>query len=188
MSPTTHLPRDPGPLAAEAAAQGLLDVAYRTVDSSLGPLLLASTPDGLVRLAFGREGHDLVLTRLAADISPRVVHAPGHLDDVARQLDEYLAGRRRRFDLPIDLRLSRGFRRTVLERLDRVPYGTTTTYGALAADAGRPRAAQSAGTACATNPVPIVVPCHRVVRRDGVIGEYLGGTAAKLALLDLEAA
>ena len=184
----THLARHAGPLAAAAAAEGLLDVAYRTVDSPLGPLLLASTPDGLVRLAFGREDHDRVLTRLAADVSPRVVHAPGHLDDVAGQLDEYFAGTRRRFDLSVDLQLSRGFRRSVLERLDRVPYGTTTTYGVLAADAGRPRAAQSVGTACATNPVPIVVPCHRVVRSDGVIGEYLGGTAAKRALLAMEAA
>ena len=175
-------------LVARAQAEGLLDVAYGTVDSPLGSLLLAATPDGLVRLAFDLEGHDTVLGRLAATVSPRILHAPARLDTAARQLDEYFAGRRRRFELPIDLRLAHGFRRTVLDHLLDVGYGTTTSYAALAAAAGRPAAVRAAGSACATNPLPVVVPCHRVVRSDGTVGRYLGGTEAKQALLAMEAA
>jgi methylated-DNA-[protein]-cysteine S-methyltransferase len=175
-------------LVAEAAAEGLLDVAHRTVDSPHGPLLVAATPTGVVRLAFAAEGHDAVLDRLAADISPRVLAAPGRLDDVARQLDEYFAGSRRAFDVPLDLRLARGFRRQVLDHLRQVPYGRTATYTAIAAASGSPRAVRAVGSACATNPVPIVVPCHRVVRTDGTIGQYLGGTEVKRALLAMEAA
>jgi methylated-DNA-[protein]-cysteine S-methyltransferase len=188
MSTPTRPPHDPGPRADEATERHLLDVAYRTVDSPFGALLLAATPHGLARIAFEREGHDAVLARLAADISPRVVHAPDRLDEAAGQLDGYFAGRRRRFDVAVDLRLARGFRRAVLQRLGRIGYGATTTYGTLAADLGRPGAARAVGTACATNPVSIVVPCHRVVRGDGVIGDYLGGTEMKRALLALEAA
>lgn len=175
-------------LVADAAAADLLDVAHRTVDSPHGPLLVAATPAGIVRLAFAVEGHDAVLERLATAVSPRVLAAPARLDDAARQLDEYFAGQRRTFALPVDLRLAHGFRRQVLDHLREVPYGRTATYTALAAAAGSPRAVRAVGSACATNPVPIVVPCHRVVRTDGTIGQYLGGTEVKRALLAMEAA
>lgn len=175
-------------LARSAERQGLLDVAYRHVDSPLGPLLLAATPVGLVRVAFAIEDQDQVLALLADRISPRVLLAPARLDEAARQLEEYFAGRRRRFELPIDLRLATGFRRAVLGHLLDVAYGSTASYATLAAATGSPRAARAVGTACATNPVPIVVPCHRVVRSDGTIGNYGGGTEAKRTLLRLEAA
>ena len=178
-----------GRLAAAAEAEGILDVAYRTVDTPVGPLLLAATEQGLVRVAYPNQGHDAVLQALADRISPRVLHAPARLDPVARQLDDYFAGRRRRFDVPLDWRLSTGFRSTVLHHLaSDVDYGRTASYAALAALAGNPRAVRAVGTACATNPLPVVVPCHRVVRSDGAIGNYAGGVEAKRTLLDLEAA
>ena len=178
-----------GRLAAAAEAEGILDVAYRTVDTPVGPLLLAATERGLVRVAYPNQGHDAVLQALADRISPRVLHAPARLDPVARQLDDYFAGRRRRFDVPLDWRLSTGFRSTVLHHLATdVDYGRTASYAALAALAGNPRAVRAVGTACATNPLPVVVPCHRVVRSDGAIGNYAGGVEAKRTLLDLEAA
>jgi methylated-DNA-[protein]-cysteine S-methyltransferase len=175
-------------LAARADRAGLLDVAYRTLDSPLGPLLLAATADGLVRVAFDGEGHDAVLGELAGHVSPRVLHAPARLDGTARQLDEYFGRARRRFDVPVDLRLARGFRRDVLEHLRAIPYGSTESYAVVARAAGSPNAVRAAGSACATNPVPIVVPCHRVVRSDGSVGQYRGGVAAKRLLLALEAA
>lgn len=174
-------------LVARAADAGLLDVAYRTVDSPLGPLLLAATRIGVVRIAFEREDHDAVLASLADAISPRVLLAPVRLDAVALELDEYLTGRRRTFDVPVDLRLASGFRRQVLTHLRRIPYGTTESYADVALAAGSPRAVRAVGTACATNPIPLVVPCHRVVRRDGALGGYRGGVAAKQALLAMEA-
>ena len=178
-----------GRLAAAAEAEGILDVAYRTVDTPVGPLLLAATQQGLVRVAYPNQGHDAVLQALADRISPRVLHAPARLDPVVRQLDDYFAGRRRRFDVPLDWRLSTGFRSTVLHHLATdVDYGRTASYAALAALAGNPRAVRAVGTACATNPLPVVVPCHRVVRSDGAIGNYAGGVEAKRTLLDLEAA
>lgn len=173
-------------LVAAATDDGSLDVAYRTVDSPLGPLLLAATDQGLARLAYEREDHDRVLQTLATRISPRVLRAPGRLDEVARQLDGYFTGRRSRFDLPVDLRLSAGFRRTVLDHLRTLGYGRTATYAAVAAATGRPRAVRAVGSACATNPVPVVVPCHRVLRTDGTLGGYVGGIEAKRTLLDLE--
>ncbi|HSP39635.1 MAG TPA: methylated-DNA--[protein]-cysteine S-methyltransferase [Frankiaceae bacterium] len=175
-------------LEADAAASDLLDVAYRTIDTPLGSLLLASTDVGLVRVAYDSEDHDLVLQTLAAKVSPRVLHAPARLDAVAAEIDEYFAGRRRRFDLPLDLQLSGGFYRTVLGFLQDIDYGTTRSYTAIATAAGSPKAVRAVGTACATNPVPIVVPCHRVLRSDGSIGQYLGGTETKMRLLALEAA
>lgn len=174
-------------LAERAAANGLLDVAVRTVDTPVGALLLAATEEGLVRLAFEREGHDAVLQELADRIGPRVLRAPGLLDAAAREIDEYFAGSRHRFELPLDWRLARGFRLDVLTELRRIPYGRTRSYAQVATAAGRPRAIRAAGTACATNPLPIVVPCHRVVRTDGSVGAYRGGTEAKRLLLDLEA-
>jgi methylated-DNA-[protein]-cysteine S-methyltransferase len=175
-------------LAAAAAQSGILDVAYRTLDTPLGTLLLAATEKGLVRVAYPREGHDQVLEQLAARISPRVLRAPSRLDPAAREIEEYFAGRRRRFDLPLDLRLASGFRREVLTHLPEIGYGTTASYAAVAAAAGNPKAVRAVGTACATNPVPLVLPCHRVVRSDGSLGQYAGGVEAKRALLTLEAA
>jgi len=175
-------------LAAAAAADGILDVAYRTVDTPLGTLLLAATEQGLVRVAYPSQGHDAALAQLAELVSPRILSAPGRLDGVTRQLDEYFAHRRRVFDLQLDLRLARGFRRSVLGYLLEIPYGITESYAQVAAATGSPRAVRAVGTACAANPVPIVVPCHRVVRSDGSFGGYAGGPAAKQALLTLEAA
>jgi methylated-DNA-[protein]-cysteine S-methyltransferase len=178
--------RDRLGLAAEA--EGLIDVAYTTVDSPVGTLLLAATPHGLVRVAYDVEGHDRVLYDLSHRISPRVLRAPRRLDAAARELDEYFGGRRQVFDLPLDLSLSAGFRQLVQRRLPEIGYGQTRTYGQVAELVGNPRAVRAVGTACATNPLPVVVPCHRVLRADGAVGGYVGGSGAKKALLDLEAA
>lgn len=175
-------------LIETAAADGFLDVAYRTLDTPIGPLLLAVTDAGLVRVAFESEDHDLVLEQLASDVSPRILRAPARLDDTARQIDEYFAGTRDAFDVLLDLRLSTGFRREVLDRLPEIAYGHTASYAQVAALSGRPRAVRAVGTACATNPLPVVVPCHRVIRSDGSIGAYRGGPEAKAVLLALEAA
>jgi len=174
-------------LVAAADGAGLLDVAYRTIDSPVGALLLAATEEGVVRVAFDCENHDDVLAALADRVSPRILRAPGRLDTVAHQLDEYFAGRRFAFDVALDFRLSAGFRRTVLEQLRAIGYGTTASYAEVAAKAGKPKAVRAVGTACALNPLPLVVPCHRVVRSDGAAGNYRGGTQAKLTLLALEA-
>ena len=174
-------------LEMAATSAGLVDVAYRTVDSPVGTLLLAATDEGMVRVAFEREGIDAVLDDLARELSPRILRAPARLDAAARELDEYFAGRRRAFDLPLDLRLSHGFRRIVLGRLTEIGYGTTASYGEVADAAGNPRAARAVGSACRTNPLPLLVPCHRVVRIDGSIGQYLGGVEAKELLLRMEA-
>jgi methylated-DNA-[protein]-cysteine S-methyltransferase len=176
-------------LAAAAAAEGVLDIAYRTLDTPVGTLLLAATELGLVRVAYGSENHDTVLQALADRISPRILHAPAQLDTVATELEEYFAGRRRTFDLPLDWRLSTGFRATVLHHLAAdLAYGQTASYGTVAQLAGNPKAVRAVGTACATNPLPVVVPCHRVVRADGSMGGYVGGPDAKRALLILETA
>ena len=173
-------------LAEQADGDGLLDVAYRTMDSPVGPLLLAATPAGLVRVAFQCEDHDAVLVELSTAISPRILRSSRGVDDVARQLDEYFAGRRRSFEVPVDFQLSKGFRRMVLTHLLEIPYGVTESYTAVARAAGSPRAVRAAGSACATNPVPLVVPCHRVVRSDGTFGHYRGGPGAKNLLLAME--
>lgn len=175
-------------LADRADAEDLLDVAYRTVDTPVGTLLLAATRAGLVRVAYPTEGHDQVLATLAARVSPRILHAPRRLDVAAHELEEYFAGRRHGFELPLDRSLSKGFRRLVLDHLSDIAYGHTASYAAVAAAAGNPRAVRAAATACATNPLPVVVPCHRVVRSDGSVGSYVGGPAAKQTLLRLEAA
>ena len=173
-------------LAEQAGALGLVDVSVRTVDTPVGRLLLAATTEGLVRVAYESEGHDRVLQDLATRIGPRVLEAPAALGDAARQVDEYFAGDRRVFDLRLDWRLTAGFREAVLRNLPRIGFGATATYAAVASLAGRPRAVRAVGTACATNPLPVVVPCHRVVRSDGGLGGYLGGTEAKRLLLSLE--
>lgn len=175
-------------LTSAAQAQDLLDVAYTVMPSPVGELLLAATPAGLVRVGFGIEGHDAVLAQLALRVSPRILEAPGRLAEPVRQLEEYFAGKRKVFNLALDFRLATGFRRTVVEHLPDIGYGSTASYAALAALAGNPGAVRAAGTACARNPLPVVVPCHRVVRSDGKIGNYLGGTEAKAALLAMEAA
>ncbi|MDQ3304510.1 MAG: methylated-DNA--[protein]-cysteine S-methyltransferase [Actinomycetota bacterium] len=174
-------------LAIDAEHEGLLDLAYRTLDSPIGPLLVALSPHGLVRVAFGSEGHDAVLAQLAAAISPRILGSSRRTDDVARQLDEYFTGRRRHFDVPVDLQLARGFRRAVLSHLLEIDYGATQSYATVARAAGNRNAVRAVGSACSHNPVPVVVPCHRVVRSDGTMGGYLGGIEAKQVLLALEA-
>nr|WP_241705952.1 methylated-DNA--[protein]-cysteine S-methyltransferase [Leifsonia shinshuensis] len=175
-------------LEAAAQAEGLLDVAYTTVDSPVGKLLLAATPKGLVRVAYANEDHDKVLESLAVKLSPRILRAPKRLDAAARELDEYFGHRRRAFELDLDLSLSRGFRRLVQRHLPEIGYGQTRSYKEMAALVGNPKAIRAVGSACATNPLPVVVPCHRVLRTDGTLGGYIGGLEAKTALLQLEAA
>jgi methylated-DNA-[protein]-cysteine S-methyltransferase len=175
-------------LADQADDDGLLDVAYRTMDSPIGPLLLAATPAGLVRVAFDCENHDDVLVELSNTVSPRILRTSRRVDDVARQLDEYFTGGRRRFDIPVDFQLSKGFRRVVLTHLLDIPYGERESYTVVAEAAGNRKAVRAAGSACATNPIPLVVPCHRVVRTDGTYGQYRGGPEAKHMLLTMEAA
>jgi methylated-DNA-[protein]-cysteine S-methyltransferase len=174
-------------LAAQADNDGLLDVAYRTLDTPVGTLLLAATPNGLVRVAYEREDLDEVLANLASKISPRILRTPRRLDEVAHQLEEYFAGRRTMFDLPLDLSLSAGFRRAILSYLPAISYGETASYQFVAAAVNNPKAVRAVGTACATNPLPLVIPCHRVIRSDGQIGAYLGGPEIKHRLLDMEA-
>ncbi len=175
-------------LVEAAQREGVLDVTYRTIDSPVGTLLLAATELGLVRVAYESENHDAVLQHLGEQISPRILEAPARLGAISRELDEYFAGRLQTFTAPLDRRLSSGFRRTVLERLTDIAYGHTASYAAVAELAGNPRAVRAVGTACATNPLPVVVPCHRVLRADGTLGGYLGGSDAKRTLLALESA
>jgi methylated-DNA-[protein]-cysteine S-methyltransferase len=173
-------------LADLAAAEGLLDVAYTTVDSPFGPLLIATTPRGLVKVSLPAYDPEETLEDLAARVSPRVLEAPTRLDEVRRQLDLYFEGRLREFDLPLDWQLSKGFRRRALRAIDRIPYGKTRSYTQIAASAGNERAVRAAGTACGSNPIPIVVPCHRVLRSGGALGGYGGGLPMKEALLEME--
>ena len=175
-------------LVHDADSAEVLDVAYRTIDTPVGTLLLAATTAGLVRVAYDVEGHDAVLIALADRVSPRVLRAPGRLDDAARQIDEYFGNRRTAFEVPVDLRLTAGFRRNVIEHLRSIGYGRRESYRAVASAIGHPRAVRAVGTACAHNPLPVVIPCHRVVRSDGSTGQYVGGPQAKSMLLDLEAA
>ena len=175
-------------LAATAAEAGALDIAYRTVDTPVGALLLAATDVGLVRVAFAVENHDSVLATLAQRVSPRILQSPTRLDDAARQLEQFFQRRRTTFDLPVDLRLAQGFRRSVIEHLRVIDYGHRETYAQVADAVGSPRAVRAVGTACARNPLPVVIGCHRVVRSDGSTGQYAGGATAKQTLLDFEAA
>lgn len=184
-------PQPPGltdRLVARAAHEGLLDVVYATVDSPLGPLVAAATPRGLATLSYASwaGGEEAVLADLAARLSPRILESPARLDRVRRELDEYFAGRRRSFDVPVDLVLTRGFGRRILEATAAIPFGETRSYRDVAAGAGNPRATRAAGNALGRNPVPIVVPCHRVLRSGGQLGGYTGGTDKKVALLRLE--
>lgn len=173
-------------LAERAAEEGLLDVAYTTADSPFGPLLLASTPRGLVRVGLPNQDADELLAELATRVSPRVLEAAPPLDEARRELDLYFEGRLTEFGLPLDWRLSRDFRRRALRAIARIPYGQTRSYTQIARSAGNERAVRAAGTACGTNPLPLVVPCHRVLRSGGGLGGYGGGLPMKESLLRLE--
>jgi len=173
-------------LIDRAATDGLIDVAYATADSPFGPILVAATPRGLVRISLPNYDAEEALEDLAARISPRVLESPAQLDDVRRQLDDYFEGRLRKFDLALDWRLSKDFRRRALRAIARIPYGQTRSYMQVAASAGNERAVRAAGTACGSNPIPIVVPCHRVLRTGGSLGGYGGGLPMKEALLEME--
>ncbi|HKT55630.1 MAG TPA: methylated-DNA--[protein]-cysteine S-methyltransferase [Microbacterium sp.] len=175
-------------LEQAAQAEGLLDVAYTTVDSPVGTLLLAATPKGLIRVAYTNEDHDRVLQHLAEKVSPRILRSPRQLDTAARELDEYFDHKRKAFDLDLDLSLSHGFRQVVQRHLPEIEYGQTRSYKQMAEMVGNPKAVRAVGSACATNPLPVVVPCHRVLRTDGTLGGYIGGLEAKTVLLELEAA
>ena len=172
---------------AAAAEAGLIDVAYATLDSPLGKLLLAATPEGLVRLAYVEYyDQEAVLEQLAQKVSPRVLAAPRKLDEPRRELDQYFAGDRREFEFPLDWRLSRGFGRRVLEATARIPYGATGTYKQMATEAGSAGASRAAGNALGSNPIPIIVPCHRILHADGGLGGYTGGLDKKRLLLAVE--
>jgi methylated-DNA-[protein]-cysteine S-methyltransferase len=173
-------------LADRADAEGLLDVAYTIFDSPFGPLLLAATPRGLVRVSLPEYDPEETLEQLAARISPRVLEAPARLDDARRELDLYFEGKLTKFDLPLDWQLTDGFRKRVQQAINRIPYGQTSSYTEVARSAGNERAVRAAGTACGSNPIPIVVPCHRVLRSGGALGGYGGGLPMKEALLKLE--
>jgi methylated-DNA-[protein]-cysteine S-methyltransferase len=175
-------------LVTAAEEDGILDIEYTVIDSPVGPLLLAATSKGLVRVAYQSEDHDRVLSMLASRISPRILRTPKRLDAAAREIEEYFAGQRTVFDLPLDFSLSHGFRQLVQQQLPQIGYGKTRSYSQVAAMVGSPKAIRAVGTACASNPVPIVVPCHRVVRADGSLGGYAGGPEAKSTLLTLEQA
>ena len=175
-------------LPDRAAAAGLLDVAYATHDSPAGRLLLASTPRGLVRLAYidAAGDEDAVLEQLAARVSPRILASTRNLDEPRRELDEYFSGARRDFELPLDWQLTRGFGRRVLEVTARIPFGSVSTYKTVAAEAGSPRGSRAAGNALGANPIPIIVPCHRVLHTTGGLGGYTGGLDRKRLLLGIE--
>ena len=169
-----------------AEREGLVDVAYTTVDSPMGELLLAATPIGLARVAYPINGHDAVLADLARRLSPRVLEAPARLDRARRELDEYFEGRRREFELTLDLSLTKGFSRRVLDATAAIGFGEQLSYRDVARAAGSERAVRAAGNALGANPVPVVVPCHRVLRSGGGLGGYTGGLDNKRFLLGLE--
>jgi methylated-DNA-[protein]-cysteine S-methyltransferase len=183
-----ELPAAAPDVGARAEAEGLVDVAYASVDSPLGPLVVAATPRGLVRVAYTEHSSaDEVLENLSARVSPRVLEAPRRLDPVRRELDEYFAGRREDFGVALDWALTApGFRRRVLQECARIPFGATRTYKQMAIAAGSPRAFRAAGGALGSNPIPIVVPCHRVLHSGGGLGGYTGGLERKRFLLQLE--
>jgi methylated-DNA-[protein]-cysteine S-methyltransferase len=173
--------------AARAVRDGHAAVAYEDHDTPIGTIRLSATDHGIVRVALPTEDHDAVLGELAREVSPRIVHAGrDELTSARRELDEYFAGDRHAFDVDLDWSLARRFRKDVLRVTAQIPYGQTSTYRAVAAQAGSPRAVRAAGTALATNPLPILVPCHRVLRSDGALGAYRGGNEAKSQLLELE--
>jgi methylated-DNA-[protein]-cysteine S-methyltransferase len=171
-----------------AERDGLIDVAYTEIDSPFGKMMIAGSERGILRVAFPHRRFDEILEQIAERISPRVLEAPGRLDEPRRQLDEYFEGKRREFDLPLDWRLTHGFQNRAQHAIARIPYGETRTYSWIAEKAGNPRAYRAAGTACGANVLPPIVPCHRVVPAGGGIGNYGGGPEMKRALLELEGA
>ena len=173
-------------VARRAEADGLADIAYTTTDSPFGTLTLAATEEGLVTLGLPNLPTDEVLENLSAKVSPRILEAPGRLDEARRELDLYFEGRLKRFDIPLDWRLSSGFRQKVLRQIDRIPFGETRSYREVATGAGNERAVRAAGSACGSNPIAIIVPCHRVLRTGGGLGGYGGGLELKEELLRLE--
>jgi methylated-DNA-[protein]-cysteine S-methyltransferase len=175
-------------LLERAEREGLLDVAYATIGSPFGELVVAETGRGVVKISFGHESPDEVVEELASAVSPRVLEAPARLDPVRRELDEYFEGRLHRFTVPLDWQLAHGFQTRVLRATAAIPYGETRSYGEVAEEAGNRRAFRAAGTALGRNPLPLIVPCHRVLRSGGVIGNYGGGPEMKEALLRLEGA
>jgi methylated-DNA-[protein]-cysteine S-methyltransferase len=182
-----QLPTTAPELSERAEAEGLVDVAYTSVDSPLGPLVVAATPKGLVRVSYTDfRGPDPVIEELAARISPRVLEAPARLDAFRRELDDYFAGRRTEFETPIDWSHLGGFTRKVLRATARIGFGETSTYAGVASRAGSPRAMRAAGNALGANPMPVIVPCHRVLRTGGALGGYTGGIDRKEYLLRLE--
>jgi methylated-DNA-[protein]-cysteine S-methyltransferase len=185
-APTLSSQRVTAELARRADAAGLLDVAWATLDTPLGPIAVFVTPRGLVRVAYDRENFGEVAAEVAEQVSPRVLVAPQRTDVVREQLDDYFEGHRRSFDVAIDWTLVHGFNQGVLKATADIPFGETASYGDVAAAAGSPRAARAAGNALAGNPIPIVVPCHRVIHADGGIGGYTGGLENKRFLLRLE--
>jgi methylated-DNA-[protein]-cysteine S-methyltransferase len=188
LAPPTFDPADAAAAAARFAATAPADVHYALVDSPIGTLVAAATARGLATLSYEDQhgGADAVLDLLAAKLSPRMLEAPARLDEVRRELDEYFAGRRDHFDLPIDWTLASPFGRRVLKATAAIPFGKVSTYGAMAAKAGNPKASRAAGRALGANPIPIVVPCHRVVGASGRLTGYTGGLHRKVALLEIE--
>jgi methylated-DNA-[protein]-cysteine S-methyltransferase len=173
-------------LAKRAGKASLLDVAYAEFESPIGELIVFVTPRGLLRVKYADEPIEGVLAEVAARVSPRILRAPSRTDRVRQQLDGYFGLRRRRFDLPIDWSLVRGFAGSVLRETARIPFGDVRSYGQVARQAGSPRAARAAGNALGSNPIPIVVPCHRVLHVNGSLGGYSGGLDRKRYLLALE--
>jgi methylated-DNA-[protein]-cysteine S-methyltransferase len=175
-----------GRLAAAADRQGLIDIALARVDSPLGTLVALGTERGLLMLSYSDESLEARLERVAARVSPRILEAPARLDTTRRELEEYFSGGRRSFDIPIDWSLITGYARAVLEATSAIPYGGAMSYGEVSAAAGNPRGARATGNALGSNPIPIVIPCHRVLRSGGAIGGYTGGLERKRFLLELE--
>jgi methylated-DNA-[protein]-cysteine S-methyltransferase len=170
-----------------AAADGLLDVAIGTMASPIGELMVAVTPRGLACIAFeGEEYRDEVLERISREISPRILASAKGTDAWRRELDEYFATKRTRFDLRVDRRLIRGIARDVLQATSKIPYGEVSTYGKIAGKIGHPTAARAVGRALGSNPIPIVIPCHRVIGASGALTGYAGGIDRKVRLLELE--
>ena len=172
-----------------AAAEGLIDVAYTTTDSPYGPILVAATERGVVRLGLPNKNFDVLLDAIAAGVSPRVIEQRARLDPVLAELDEYFEGQRHEFSADVDWQLVRGdFGRRVLSETARIPYGQTLSYGQVAELAGNPRAFRAAGSALGANPIPVIVPCHRILRAGGEVGDYDGGSEMKRSLLEMEGA
>ena len=188
LAPPTFDPADAAAAARRFAATAPADVHYALVDSPIGTLVAAATPRGLATLSYEdfHGGVDAVLDVLSAKLSPRMLEAPARLDPVRRELEEYFEGRRRDFDLPIDWALASAFGRRVLQATAAIPFGQVSTYGAVAAEAGNAKASRAAGRALGANPIPIVVPCHRVIGAGGRLTGYTGGLHRKVALLQIE--